>query len=99
MARLTGLLAAAAIFGLTGWDASAQTPSRSTVVRPAFVPVVPQAQQARLSLGVIQGTVLDERGAPLADALVSALSPFSTKMVTTDTRGRFRIQGLPVDAA
>ena len=92
MARLTGLLAAAAIVGLTGSAASAQTPSR---FRPDFGPIVAQGQQARLSLGTIQGTVLDDRGTPLADAMVSALSPLSTKMATTDAHGRFRIQALP----
>jgi hypothetical protein len=92
MARLTGLLAAAAIVGLAGSPASAQTrPER----RPEFMPVGQQGQLARLSLGAIQGTILDDRGAPLADAMVSALSPFSTRMVMTDLRGRFRIQALP----
>jgi hypothetical protein len=91
MARLTGLLAAAAIVGLTGSSASAQTPPR---LRAEFVPVE-QLQEARLSVGAIQGIVLDDRGAPLADAMVSALSPLSTRMVTTDLRGRFRIQALP----
>ena len=50
MARLTGLLAAAAIVGLTGSAASAQTASR---FRPDFGPIVAQGQQARL-LRVLQ---------------------------------------------
>ncbi|HTM25869.1 MAG TPA: TonB-dependent receptor [Vicinamibacterales bacterium] len=91
MTRLTGLLAAAAIVGLTGSVASAQTPVRLSA---EFLPVE-RTQQARLSIGAIQGVVLDDRGAPLADAMVSALSPLSTRMVTTDLRGRFRIQALP----
>ena len=68
MTRLTGLLAAAAV-GLTAGSVSAQTPG----VRPAVFTPVLQTQLARLSLGSIQGLVSDERGGPLAGALVSAL--------------------------
>jgi hypothetical protein len=81
MARLTGL-AAAAILGLTAASASAQG--------------LPKAvqQQARLMLGAIQGIVVDDRGGPLAGAMVSALGVTSA-MTTTDARGRFVIQPLP----
>ncbi len=89
MVRLTGLLAAAAIVGLTGTSVSAQTAG----ARPArFTPVL-QTQQARLSLGSIQGLVSDERGGPLAGALVAALGATSA-MATTDASGRFVIQPL-----
>jgi hypothetical protein len=82
MARLTGLAAAAAILGLTAATASAQ-------VLPN-----PVRQQASLMLGGIQGVVVDDRGGPLADAMVSALG-ITSAMATTDARGRFVIQPLP----
>jgi hypothetical protein len=83
MARLTGLLASAAIV-LTAVAVSAQTTVQA------------QGQQARLALGSgsIQGVVIDDRGGPLAGAMVSALG-VATLMVTTDARGRFVIQPLP----
>jgi TonB dependent receptor-like, beta-barrel/Carboxypeptidase regulatory-like domain len=81
MARLTGLAAAAAILGLTATSASAQGP---------FTPV---RQQAHLMLGSIQGVVVDDRGGPLAGAMVSALGVTSA-MTTTDMRGRFVLQPL-----
>ena len=89
MARLTGLLAATAIVGLTAVPAAAQR----TLVPSARV--AQQGQQVRLSLGSIQGLVTDERGGPLAGAMVSALGA-ATLMATTDSRGRFIIQPLPV---
>jgi hypothetical protein len=64
MARQTGLLAVAAIVGLTVASVSAQTPS---AVPARFTPVL-QAQQVRLTLGSIQGLVSDDRGGPLAGA-------------------------------
>src|SRR5262245_12392123 len=82
MARLGGLAAAAAILGLTAASASAQS---------AFTPV---QQQAHVMLGSIQGLVVDDRGGPLAGAMVSALGVTSA-MTTTDTRGRFVIEPLP----
>lgn len=82
MARLTGLAAAAAILGLTAGVASAQ-------VLPS-----PVRQQARLLFGSIQGVVVDDRGAPLAGAMVSALG-ITSAMTTTDLRGRFVIEPLP----
>ena len=84
MARLTGLLASAAIVLLTAVAVSAQTPVQA------------QGQQARLAIstGSIQGVVIDDRGGPLAGAMVSALG-VATLMVTTDVRGRFVIQPLP----
>ena len=90
MARPTGCIAAAAILGLTVSAASAQTPG----LRPALSST-PQFQQATLASGAIRGTVLDDRGVPLGDAMVSALSPLSSRMVTTDARGHFRIDALP----
>jgi hypothetical protein len=93
MARPSGCIAAAAILGLTVSAASAQT----TGLRPALTSTAgtPQFQQAKLTAGAIRGTVLDDRGVPLGDAMVSALSPLSSRMVTTDARGHFRIDALP----
>jgi hypothetical protein len=92
MARLTGLLAAAAIVGLTGTSMSAQTPLSAMGPRPAgFTPVL---QQSRLTLGSIQGVVSDERGGPLSGALVSALGGVTSAMASTDVHGRFVIQPL-----
>lgn len=82
MARLTGLQAAAAILGLTAASASAQT------LR------TPVLQQARVMYGGIQGVVVDDRGGPLAGAMVSALG-ITSAMATTDARGQFVIQPLP----
>jgi Carboxypeptidase regulatory-like domain/TonB dependent receptor len=90
MARPTGFIAAAAILGLTVSAVSAQTPGPRPVLS-----TVPQFQQAKLSVGGIRGTVLDDHGAPVSDALVSALSPLSSRMVTTDVRGHFRFDALP----
>jgi len=90
MARPTGCIAAAAILGLTVSAASAQTSG----LGPALSST-PQFQQAKLAAGVIRGSVLDDRGVPLGDAMVSALSPLSSRMVVTDARGRFRIDQLP----
>jgi TonB dependent receptor/Carboxypeptidase regulatory-like domain len=84
LARLSGLLAAAGIVVSTAASASAQT--RVGQVLPG--------QQARLSLGSIQGSVIDDRGGPLAGAMVSALGA-TNAMATTDARGRFVIQYLP----
>jgi hypothetical protein len=89
MARLTGLFAAAAIVGATVGSASAQSRIPVTPVRVSV-----QGQQARLLLGSIQGFVIDDRGGPLAGAMVSALGA-ATLMATTDARGRFVIQPLP----
>src|SRR5436190_10625140 len=89
MTRPTGFLAAATIVGLTVASVSAQTPGmRASVLAPAL-----QTQQVRLSLGSIQGLVSDERGGPLAGAMVSALGA-TAAMATTDSRGRFIIQPL-----
>jgi hypothetical protein len=89
MARLTGLFAVAAIVGLTAGSLSAQTRIPLTAARASA-----QGQQARLNLGSIQGVVIDDRGGPLAGAMVSALG-VATLMATTDARGRFLIQPLP----
>jgi TonB dependent receptor/Carboxypeptidase regulatory-like domain len=103
MARLTGLLAAAAIVGLTGTSMSAQTtpagakPGGATpsgAMGPRQAAFTPVFQQSRLTLGSIQGVVSDERGGPLSGALVSALGGVTSAMATTDIHGRFVIQPL-----
>ena len=83
LARLSGLLAAAGIVVSTPVPALAQ----ARVMQAS-------GQQVRLTLGSIQGSVIDDRGGPLAGAMVSALGATSG-MATTDMRGRFMIQSLP----
>jgi hypothetical protein len=90
MARPSGCIAAAAILGLTVSAASAQTPGRG--LTPSNTPLF---QQATLASGAIRGIVLDDRGVPLSDAMVSALSPLSSRLVMTDGRGHFRFDALP----
>jgi Carboxypeptidase regulatory-like domain/TonB dependent receptor len=84
MGRLNRVAAALAIVGLTTPAAYAQT-------RPAFTGV---QQTARVLLGSIQGSVSDDRGGPLAGAMVSALGA-TMAMAVTDTHGRFAIDSLP----
>lgn len=84
MARFGAIVAAAAIVILTAVAGSAQTR-----------PVAAGLQAARLPLGGIQGTVLDERGLPLSGAIVSALGGPLPGMAITDARGRFVIESLP----
>jgi len=83
LARLSGLLAAAGIVVSTPAPGFAQ--SRVTQA---------PGQQVRLTLGSIQGTVIDDRGGPLSGAMVSALGAING-MATTDARGRFLIPSLP----
>jgi hypothetical protein len=80
--RLTQVVTAAAIIGLTTGVVSAQpAPARPTLT-------------ARLALGSIQGTVSDDHGGPLAGAMVSALGA-TTALAVTDTHGRFELTSLP----
>jgi hypothetical protein len=88
MGRLTGLIASAAIVSVTAVSASAQ------VLEPSTPQAFRSGQQAHLNLGSIQGVVVDEKGAPLSGAMVSALGA-AMLMATTDSRGRFLIQPLP----
>jgi hypothetical protein len=95
MARLTRVFAAAAIVGTTVVPVSAQErPVRNVGIPSAPIRASQQGQQAKLLLGSIQGVVIDDRGGPLAGAMVSALGA-ATLMATTDARGRFLIQPLP----
>jgi hypothetical protein len=84
MGRLNRVAAAVALIGLTSPAAYAQTAPRFTGVQ----------QTARVLLGSIQGTVSDERGGPLAGAMVSALGA-TMAMAVTDAHGRFAIDALP----
>jgi len=85
MGRLTRVLAAAAAVA----TAHVTVPE----VCAQQVPLV-TGVQARLGLGSIQGMVSDERGGPLAGAMVSALGA-RNGMAVTDNRGRFQIDSLP----
>lgn len=84
--RLTTVVTAVALVGFPV-AASAQTASAQPVsVRSTLT--------ARLTLGSIEGTVSDEKGGPLAGAMVSALGA-TTALAITDGRGRFSINALP----
>jgi hypothetical protein len=80
--RLTAVVTAAALVGLSPALASAQTTSD----RPVLT--------ARLTLGSIQGTVSDDHGGPPAGAMVSALGA-TTALAITDAHGKFLINALP----
>ena len=85
MGRLSRVLAAAAAVGTLHVTA----PEVCAQQGPHFSGV-----QARLALGSIQGIVSDERGGPLAGAMVSALGA-RNGMAVTDVHGRFQIDSLP----
>jgi hypothetical protein len=87
MQRLTRVLATAAVASVVaglggGSPASAQTPKM-------------QGQTVRLMRGSITGTVSDDRGGPLAGALVSALGATLVSTVS-DSRGYFSLDALPL---
>jgi len=87
MGRLTRVLvAAAAVVGTM----HVTTPE----VCAQQVPLFTGMNAARLGLGSIEGFVSDERGGPLAGAMVSALGA-RNGMAVTDARGRFLIDALP----
>jgi hypothetical protein len=80
--RLTAVITAAALVGLSAAMVSAQTGSDHPLVT------------ARLTLGSIQGTVSEDHGGPLAGAMVSALGA-TTALAITDAHGRFLLNALP----
>ena len=87
MRSLTRMAASAALGGLV------------LLVLP--VPAVAQAPQvqaithvASLAPGSILGTVQDEKGAPVAGAMVSAFGS-SSAVAVTDRAGRFELRPLP----
>jgi hypothetical protein len=87
MGRLTRVLvAAAAVVGTM----HVTTPE----VCAQQVPLFTGMHAARLGLGSIEGFVSDERGGPLAGAMVSALGA-KNGLAVTDARGRFLIEALP----
>src|SRR3954469_1316567 len=54
----------------------------------------PISSVASFPTGPIQGTVLDEKGEPVAGAIVSALGA-TTLVAVTDKNGRFELRALP----
>jgi hypothetical protein len=84
MGRLNRIVIAVLVVGTTATSAYAQT-------QPRFMA---SNQTARVTLGSIRGSVNDDRGGPLAGAMVSALG-VTTAMAVTDTRGRFALDALP----
>jgi outer membrane receptor protein involved in Fe transport len=55
-----------------------------------------QYQSVRVMRGSISGTVSDDRGGPIAGAMVSALGTVTTAKATTDASGWFSIDALPL---
>jgi len=84
MGRLNRIVIAVLVVGMTATSAYAQT-------QPRFMA---SNQAARVTLGSIRGSVNDDRGGPLAGAMVSALG-VATAMAVTDARGRFALDALP----
>jgi len=84
MGRLNRIVIAVLVVGTTATAAYAQAPPR----------FMASNQPARVTLGSIRGSVNDDRGGPLAGAMVSALG-VTTAMAVTDARGRFALDALP----
>ena len=90
MARTLGIVASAVVVGWMGAaPAQAQPPTR-----PLPDPATLVAAATR---GAIQGLVVDERGAPLAGAVISALGS-TTAFAVSDRAGRFTLSSLPPGA-
>ena len=86
MQRLTRVLATAAVASVVAGLGS----STAWAQRPQM-----QGQTVRLMHGSITGTVSDDRGGPLAGALVSALGATMVSTVS-DSRGYFSLDALPI---
>lgn len=71
-----------------------QAVSRAEAQAPKLEPVTPITQIASVTTGSIDGTVLDERDAPLDGVVVSALGG-GTGFALTDTAGHFTLRSLP----
>ena len=56
----------------------------------------PQYQSVRAIRGSITGTVSDDRGGPIAGAMVSALGTITSAKATTDASGWFSFDALPI---
>ena len=61
---------------------------------PAFIPKARIAQVASIARTELRGTVLDERGQPLAGVVISALGG-ATGFAISDRQGRFTLRDLP----
>src|SRR5687768_12938603 len=90
MSRFVRLVAWTALVALTSGTSSA---SAQTQARIAAAQSAAQAPGA----GRIEGVVKDERGAPVAGAVVSAVGA-SVGTAETDTQGRFSLSSLQPDA-
>jgi hypothetical protein len=85
MKRLNRVLAAVAAIGTMGTIAATPALAQSA-----------QYQSVRVIRGSITGVVSDDRGGPIAGAMVSALGTITTAKATTDASGFFSIDALPV---
>ncbi|MGH9349922.1 MAG: carboxypeptidase-like regulatory domain-containing protein, partial [Vicinamibacterales bacterium] len=83
MARVT-FLPVAVVVCVAGFVAQA----------PAQVPPIAAVAQIAVAHGELQGVVTDDRGEPLAGAVVSALGS-TTAFAVTDAAGRFAFRTLP----
>jgi carboxypeptidase family protein/TonB-dependent receptor-like protein len=95
MGRLNRVLTAAAFAGVIGsLGCPSSVAAQQSARRPSPVPR-PEFQSASLVLGgAINGLVSDERGGPLAGAMVSVLGS-TVAMTVTDAYGRFFLDKLP----
>ena len=68
------------------------------VLLSAIIASVPARAQSQATTGVIEGTVLDESGAPIPGASVTFKNTATNfeRVVSTDTDGRFRGLLLPL---
>jgi hypothetical protein len=92
MTRLFRVAASAALIGVAG-AASAQPP-KAVQARTARALAAPELQTVRANPGRVRGVVSDERGGPLAGAMVTLLGT-TMAMTVTDMQGRFAIDALP----
>lgn len=89
MNRLITLVGTAVVAGAV-WSSPAEAQLRSAALNAEDG----APRLARAASGLIEGAVVDERGRPLAGAMVSALGA-TTALAVTDRAGAFRLQALP----
>jgi hypothetical protein len=93
MRRWTRVLSAAAVAGLAG-PLVVPEPVSAQLVRASDTGRLAEVRTTRSVRGAITGVVSDERGGPLAGAMVSALGEMMA-MAVTDKDGRFLMESLP----
>ncbi len=93
--RILAVTLSVTVMAASGYAAEGRSSTNTETAKPEATAKTAITNTASAHSGFLLGTVINDTGAPMGRALISASGPVGTSLAVCDADGRFEFRGLP----